>query len=583
MSSNLLKSKYNLEVLLVGLTFVLGTAMLWWVSSLGLTRALTDQNAHLNAAKLAFDSMTPGISQIGFWPPLLHILMMPFTLFNSLYQSGTAGAFVLIPALALASVFLYRLALLYTNDKFLSFVAALLLITNPYVLYYSVTPMMEILFIANLFGVAYFLALWLKEDKLVYLLVSGIFISLASLSRFEGLILIPLVGFIVLIQLVKKKKGYSEIEAVMLLFSILAIIGAVGIMIYSWIFSHNPFTFTGGSWLRNPPEATYLTKHDMLASFKYMLYASFYMLSKPLVYLSLVSFGVFALLSGKKFNSVAVLAVLFSPFVFIATTLFSGTGSIAVADLPPYDFFSNERYSLTWVGFVILTPILLISLITYYFTRSDKKWSWYTGYMLRNTMAFALVLVAGFQLYRVSYADQFSVIRRNINSPLPSQVQVINYLLKNYDYGKILITRADNDPILAQSNVPLKEYIYEGNYIYFDQTKDEPWLFARYVIMHNPEDNDAWSVANEVIMRKWGENGQFKQYYDLVLENSQRRVYKINDAKVRAMALRQHLDVSQIPSINRNIAWWDPTDIYAKIDNTNHVGAGGVSLDVKKK
>jgi hypothetical protein len=572
MESKLLKSKFNPEFVLVSLTFVLGTAMLWWVSDLGLTKALTDQNAHLNAARLAFDSMTPGISQIGFWPPLLHILMMPFTLFGNLYESGTAAAFVLIPALAMGAVFLYRLTLLYTNDKFLSFVAALLLIVNPYILYYAVTPMMEVLFIANLLGVAYFLALWLKTDKLAYLLACGLFITLASLSRFEGLILIPLVGLIVLIELLKKKKGYSEIEAVMLLFSILAIIGVSGIMIYSWVFSGNPFTFMGGSWLRNPPEATFLTKHSVLESLKYMLHASFYMISKPLVYFSLISFGLFSMLSSKRFHSIAVLAILFSPFVFIATTLFSGTGSIAVADLPPYNFFSNERYSLTWIGFVILTPVLLLSAITYYFSRTGKFWAHDVGQIIRNTLALCLIGMGLLQLYKVSYADQFIVIRENINAPLPSQTQVAEYLKNNYDYGKILITRADNDPILAGADVPLKNYIYEANYVYFDQTRDEPWLFARYVVMHNPKDNDAWSQANEGIMAKWGNDKQFAQYYTLVLENPLRKVYKINEKKVRALAIAQHLDPAQIPSLNEDIGWWNPSDIYAKIQTPSPVG-----------
>jgi hypothetical protein len=568
MQSKLLKSKYNPEFIIVAITAVLGAAMFWYVSDLGLVKSLTDQNAHLNAAKLATDSMTPGISQFGFWPPLLHVLMMPFTAFHSLYASGAAGAIVLIPALALAAVFLYRLTLLYTNDSFLSFVAAMLLVINPYVLYYAVTPMMEILFLANLFGTGYFLARWLYEDKFKYLLFSGIFISLACLSRFEGLILIPLCAFIVLVQLIKKRKNYSEIEALMLLFLILAIIGLTGIVVYSWVFSGNPLTFTGGSWLRNPAEATFATRHDLLASLQYMLYASFYMFSKPMVILSILSFIVFAVLSGKRFNSVAILSVLASPFVFIATTLYTGTGSMAVANLPPFDFFSNERYSLTWIGFVILTPLLFISALVYYFSKSQKNWMRFTGIFVRNTMAFGLVALSTMQFYSVSVADKFAVIKQNINSPLPAQLQVAQYLHDNYDFGKILITKADNDPILAQAGVDLKDYIYEGNYLYFNQTNDEPWLFARYVIMHNRKDTDAWAAENETVMGKWG-GGQLLNYYDLVLENPKRLVYKINDKKVRALALKEHLNTDAIPSINPKIARWDPTDIYAKIAQAN--------------
>lgn len=576
MFSDLPKWKPNAEFWLAAISATMGIVMLAFVMHLGLVKSLTDQNAHLNAARLAFDSMTPGISQIGFWPPLLHLLMMPFTLIQSLYSTGAAGAFVLIPALAIAAIFLYRITLLYTNDSALSFVAGLLLVLNPYVLYYAVTPMMEILFLANLFGVAYFLGLWLARDQLKYLLYCGIFVTLACLSRFEGLILIPLVSFIVLVRLIRKNKNYSEIEAVMLLFLILAVLGVVGVAAYSWIFSGNPLTFTGGSWLRNPAEATFPTKHDLAGSFKYMLYASYYMLSKSLVLLSALSFGVFMIFSKKRFSSAAVLGVLFSPFVFIATTLFTGTGSIAVANLPPFNFFSNERYSLTWIGFVILTPILLIGMLAYYFSKSEQSWIRGFGQGVKFILAASLIALASLQFYNVSVAQKFAVIRENINSPLPSQMQVSQYFQKHYDFGKILITKADNDPILANSGLMLSDYIYEGNYLYFSQTNDEPWLFARFVVMHNPSDSDPWAKDNEAVMRKWGNSTEFNTYYTLVLQNPQRRVYKINEAKVRQMAQARGLDVSKIPSLNPTVVTWDPKNIYAEIQSHPTVGTNSL-------
>jgi hypothetical protein len=70
--------KENLIEILVGFFALVTSAwMTWYVYRLGLTLALTDQNAHLNFARLTFDSFTPGLSQIGFWPPLLHLLMIP--------------------------------------------------------------------------------------------------------------------------------------------------------------------------------------------------------------------------------------------------------------------------------------------------------------------------------------------------------------------------------------------------------------------------------------------------------------------------------------------------------------------------
>src|SRR3989344_9668061 len=73
-----------------------GTVAAWYVHRLGLTKFLTDQSAHLNFARLTFDSLTPGFSQLGFWPPLLHFLLIPFVAIPPLYSSGLAGAFVLL-------------------------------------------------------------------------------------------------------------------------------------------------------------------------------------------------------------------------------------------------------------------------------------------------------------------------------------------------------------------------------------------------------------------------------------------------------------------------------------------------------
>jgi len=117
------------------------------VYELGLTSVFLDQNAHLNLSRQAVDSMTPGVSQIGFWPPLLHILLMPFAAMNGLYISGLAGAFALVPILVLGGVFMYKLIYLYTEQKILSMIGAILFAVNPYMLYYAATPMMEVLFL----------------------------------------------------------------------------------------------------------------------------------------------------------------------------------------------------------------------------------------------------------------------------------------------------------------------------------------------------------------------------------------------------------------------------------------------------
>ena len=57
-----------------------------------------DAVAHINIARRVFDSRTPGLLQLGtVWLPLPHLLMIPFLLSTSLWQTGIGGS---IPSMA---------------------------------------------------------------------------------------------------------------------------------------------------------------------------------------------------------------------------------------------------------------------------------------------------------------------------------------------------------------------------------------------------------------------------------------------------------------------------------------------------
>ncbi len=562
--------KFWPEVFIVIFSVCAGSLMAAYLYKQHLILVLTDEYAHLNFSKMLSQSMTPGISQIGFWPPLLHLLMAPLNLVPFLYRSGLSAAFVLIPIMALGAVFLYRISLLFTENKWLSLIAAITFIANPYVLYYASVPMMEVLFLTNLFGTAYFTALWLKYDKFKYLFWTALFVTLTCLSRYEGMILIPLLLLVIILNLIRRRSSVPKAQALIILFSFVAILGSVAIVVYSWIFGGNPLAFTGKNWI-SEPSFSFPTSHNILSSVYYLLYASYYMISQPLIVFAVLSLFVILLLANEKFEMFSVFAVMLSPTAFIVAALFTGSFQLAVPDLPPGNIFLNERYGLTWVGFVLIVPVIALGQLL---LRSKTKT--YLRYISSGTavVAAGLVVFLSFSnFYDVALAQNYFAIRDNINSPRLQQDEVAIYLKQNYDYGKILITRNDNDPVLAQSSVPLSDFLYEGNYLYYDQSLKEPWLFARYVVMHNPDDQNPKSIeASDLISVAWGNSTEFNDYYQLVLQNSKRRVYKVRTDKVVALAKQQKLDLSQIPSINRDISWWDPSNIYAKIQDHTAVG-----------
>lgn len=555
------------ELLLASLAIAIGSFTSWRIYNLGLTKILEDQNAHLNFSRLAIDSITPGISQIGFWPPLLHILMIPFASINSLYITGLAGFFTLMPFLIIGTILIYKISLILTKNVILSFVPALLFILNPYVLYYTATPMMEILFLANLLATIYFLIIWLQTNKLKYLITTGIFVALTTLSRFEGLILIPLVGLIILLKLVNQRENYHKLESTMVLFSLPAVAGLIFILAYSWVFGGTPFAFAGGGWWVRHLSEPISVKYNLFTTIQYLIYASFYIINKPLFLIAVISSPFIVFISKNKLRDISVLLISFSPFIFIYLAVLLGIRNVPiyVPELPPFDRFFNERVSLTWIGFALIAPLLLMGTINDRLQTIGKAAHLFKT--IFGTAFIAILIWFGISnFYNTVFNENFREVRLNLGKATNDKIEMANVLAEKYDFGKILATRVDNDPLMPAAGIPLKNYIHEGNYQFNDQTLNEPWFFARWVIMANlTETSDIWAKNAEPVAQKWGKSATFNEYYILVAKNPQKLLYKVNENAVRELAEEKGYNASQIPSINSQITWWDTQTIYSKI------------------
>src|SRR5271156_418945 len=69
-----------------------------------------DAVAHINIARRVFDSRTPGLLQLGtVWLPLPHLLMIPFLLFDSAWQSGIGGSIPSMVAYVIGAAGIFRL------------------------------------------------------------------------------------------------------------------------------------------------------------------------------------------------------------------------------------------------------------------------------------------------------------------------------------------------------------------------------------------------------------------------------------------------------------------------------------------
>lgn len=543
------------------ITIAFGIWVALTVYDKGLTLAFLDQNAHLNLAREVSDSLTPGLSQIGFWPPLLHIVMAPAAAIDVLYHTGLAAAVTLIPFLVLGTLFFYRLIRLHTNSRTIGIAAAFAFILNPYVLYYAVTPMMEMIFIPLVIGALYFTSRWYYEPRLRDLNWTAIFVTLASAARFEGFILIPLIALVIAGKRWFEGRDFAKIESEIILFLFLGLIGVGFIACYSSAYGGSPLAFISGNWSARTQQADYThpAAGSISRSVQYFASAAIYSLGGfQLLLAFLGAILALALSSGKtRWVVLGLMVLAASPALFNLLSLYIGQTVIYVPNLPPYKGFFNERYGLLLVITTIIAPLLGASALW----QKSKVLGAPDLRALLQCSAIAIVeilLIANvWFLGKTVWADDFAVLR-NSAQRYPIQIQLAKSIRTHYDYGNILATRALYDFTLIRAGINLDHYIHEANFQYFSQALDHPWLYARWVIMikRNPNIYTSVQLENEAVSKRWDGNKEFLSFYAEVDENDGARLYRVNETAVLRYAREHNLDPSTTPSLNPEGNTW---------------------------
>jgi hypothetical protein len=131
--------------------------------------------------------------------------------------------------------------------------------------------------------------------------------------------------------------------------------------------------------------------------------------------------------------------------------LYRGSNSIHVPELEPFGGFHNDRYAISWVGFIALAPILIAS----YFKKIQLG-------IVSFSIVILTLLFSGYHLYDSAIKKDFFVIKNNISANSRGETSdFIKALRNNYDYGNILAVRFSNDFLYIDSRISLNKFIYE--------------------------------------------------------------------------------------------------------------------------
>ena len=151
----------------------------------------SDARTHLDIARHVTDGLTPGLAQLGsVWLPLPHLLLVPLVASAWMWHSGAAGAIVGGACFVYSAVRVYTLVDELTGNRVGAWCAFAIYATNLNLLYLQTAALTEPVLLAFFIGAIYHLARWMRTRSVRSLALAGLLTFGASLSRYEGWVLL---------------------------------------------------------------------------------------------------------------------------------------------------------------------------------------------------------------------------------------------------------------------------------------------------------------------------------------------------------------------------------------------------------
>jgi hypothetical protein len=469
-----------------------------------LTLSYNDARSHLNISRRVVDSLQPGFTQIGsVWLPLPHILSLPTIWNDFMYRSGLSGSLVSMLAFIGSTLFIGKIVRLLGLDYKAAGVAMLVFALNPNMLFMQTTPMTESLMLFTSLGAIFYFLKWVQFNTVPSLVISGVFVSAAVLTRYDGWFLWAFLSFAVLcISLMKF--GRKRAEAYTILFTSLGLFGISLWVLWNWLIFHDPFFFLNGPFSAKAQQDVLLREGRLLTAYNLPLSISTYFLAiknnASLIVTIMGSVGILAIAFSRLHLAIKIaLLSLLVPFAFNVFSLYMGQSVIHLPELPPYTWF-NIRYGL------MALPVIAIGV----------------GYLVHKK-AFATIIVC------IIILTQYSLMYiNNTIITIEDGVQgssgyflddVGKWLQQNGKDKHILVASSSHDALIFISGLPLKNFITEGTGSYWQESLKKPTRHADLIVMHE----------GDLVYRELHENTNFKNNYTLVFAGKFSSVYKKNN------------------------------------------------------
>lgn len=476
-----------------------------------------DAESHLNISKRVVDSLTPGFAQLGgIWLPLPHLLMAPLVYFDFFWRTGFAGSIVSGISFVIAAVYIYKLTYLILKHTGASFLAAMLFVSNPNILYLQSTPMTEVLLIVFFVLSSYFFIRYLyNTDDIYALLLAGLYGFFSTLSRYDGWFLVIIEVLILTIMYVPRpfgkddftikgiwefikcnipfrkteqdKRSWEKTIGKIALFATLSFFGIMLWLGWDALILGDPLYFTHSEFSAKSQQTGWAAKGqlpaqwDIVSSFVYYFVTAMSNVGMLIFFIGVIGFGYYVILGKSKYTHYISLLLLV-PFIFNVITLFLGQSIIFIPHLTPTTFdwiLFNVRYG------VMMVPATAF-FVAYLFYKSKTAGRWVIG----------LLIMVQFVFFSIGYSDIVSLTdgAEGLSSAKKS-VDAEQWMQNNYDEGLLLVDDFARVVSLIRSGIDMKDVIYIGNKPYWNESLVNPEKYATWIIVH--QNDTLWRTIYE--------------------------------------------------------------------------------------
>jgi hypothetical protein len=504
-----------------------------------------DAVSHLFGSRRLVDWEYPGLQQLGtVWLPLPKFLFLLPSLVDVLFFTGLAGSIVNLSAIALTTYIIYsmlRLRKNYAKDDSskMSLLLALSLLypLNLNILYLGVVAMTEACFMLFFTASAFYLYRFMLNTRYNNILLCSLFIALATLTRYEGWILVAFLLVYLLAVIIRKRsrdgvkdrlsvidgnnasskdnnysvsQSQTTLRPIPLLISLLiASSGILSWLLYNYYTYGDALEFANAQYYSAAWQALHREYREELF-LQPLNVISVYGINAAIFYGPLLSYALISSLLHRERCMIMLYLYLALPAVFTIASMIIGVGEM--------DFWFNSRFV------VLIAPLLILLTADWFNGRFNISANTTAKTLLILAFVYQLILIPLLHYNSVAGSNYIIIISelKQYISTLTNKdsvgiityldakdgytqgktlasIRVGEFLKENYAFSnlKIMIITGSMQEhrIILSSWIRLSMYdeIIEAS-TWKDSFK-RPWLYDDIIVISKYPDSDAVNVS----------------------------------------------------------------------------------------